>query len=62
MHWDALAASVQFSSHELTLRGGSLRRGETSADFEVSAALQKGDFAADSPYTARVNLHQVDVA
>jgi translocation and assembly module TamB len=62
VHWDALAASIQFSSHELTLRGGSLRRGDTSADFDVSAALQMGNFAPDSPYTARVNLHHVDVA
>ena len=62
VHWDSLAASIQFSSHELALRGGSLRRGDTSADFEVSAVLQKGQFTEDSPYTARVNLHNVDVA
>jgi translocation and assembly module TamB len=62
VHWDALAASIQFSSHDLSLRGGTLRRGETSADFEVSAVLQKGRFSEYSPYTARVNLHNVDVA
>lgn len=62
VHWDSLAASIQLSSHELTLRGGSLRRGNTSADFEVSAALQKGQFTENSSYTARVNLHSVDVA
>lgn len=62
VHWDSVAASIQFSSHALMVRGGSLRRGETSADFEVNAALQQGRFAADSPYTAHVNLHNVDVA
>jgi len=62
VHWDSLAASIQFSNRDLLLRGGSLRRGETSADFEVSAALQKGQFTETSPYTARVNLHNVDVA
>ncbi len=62
VHWDALAASIQFSSHDLSLRGGTLRRGETSADFEVSAVLQNGQFSEYSPYTARVNLHNVDVA
>ncbi|HTW59744.1 MAG TPA: translocation/assembly module TamB domain-containing protein [Terriglobales bacterium] len=62
VHWDALAASIQFSSHELALRGGTLQRGETSADFEASALLQNGQFTASSPYTARVNLHNVDVA
>jgi translocation and assembly module TamB len=62
VHWDSLAASIQVSSRDLTMRGGSLRRGETSADFEVEASLQGGQFTADSPYTARINLHNVDVA
>jgi translocation and assembly module TamB len=62
VHWDSLAASVQFSSHNVALRGGTLRRGDTSADFDVNAILQKGKFTDDSPYTARVNLHNVDVA
>jgi translocation and assembly module TamB len=62
VHWDSLAASLQVSSQNLSMRGGSLRRGETSADFEVAASLEKGQFAPTSPYTARVNLHNVDVA
>jgi translocation and assembly module TamB len=62
VHWDSFAASIQFSSQDLAMRGGTLRRGQTSADFDVSAALRKGQFTADSPYTARVNLHNVDVA
>ena len=62
VHWDSLAASIQFSSHELSLRGGSLRRGDTSADFELNAVLDKGQFTQNSPFTARVNLHNVDVA
>ena len=62
VHWDSLAANIQFSSRELSIKGGSLRRGDTSADFDLSAALQKGQFSANSPYTARVALHNVDVA
>ena len=62
VHWDSLGASLQISSHNLMMRGGSLRRGETSADFEVTASLQKGQLTENSPYTARVNLHNVDVA
>ncbi|HKT88330.1 MAG TPA: hypothetical protein VJQ59_07835, partial [Candidatus Sulfotelmatobacter sp.] len=62
VHWDSLAANIQFSNRSLILRGGSLRRGDTSADFEVAASLQKGQFTESSPYTARVNLHNVDVA
>ena len=62
VHWDSFAASVQFSSHAVSLRGGTLRRGDTSADFEVNASLQKGQFTENSPYTAHVNLRNVDVA
>ena len=62
VHWDSLAANIQFSSHDLTFRGGTLKRGDTSADFDVSAILQDGQFTANSPFTAHVNLHHVDVA
>ncbi len=62
VHWDSFASNFQFSSSRVALRGGSLRRGETSADFEVNASLDRGQFTANSPYTARVNLHNVDVA
>ena len=62
VQWDSLTASIQFSPHELDLRGGSLRRGATSADFELTAFLQKNHFTENTPYTAKVNLHKVDVA
>ena len=62
VHWDSLTSTIQFSSHDLTFRGGTLRRGETSADFDISATLEKGEFTEISPFTARVNLHNVDVA
>lgn len=62
VHWDSFATSLQLSAHDLSLRGGSLRRGDTSADFEADAELENARFTASSPYTARVNLHNVDVA
>jgi translocation and assembly module TamB len=62
VHWDSLATSLQVSSHNLVMRGGSLRRAETSADFELAASLLNGQFTPSSPYTARVNLHNVDIA
>jgi translocation and assembly module TamB len=62
VHWDSLAGSVQVSSHDIAFRGGTLRRGDTSADFEVNASLQKGQLTETSPLSARVNLHNVDVA
>jgi len=62
VHWDSLGATVQFSLRELSLHGGSLRRGDTSADFEFNATLQKGKLIENSPFLAKVNLHNVDVA
>jgi translocation and assembly module TamB len=62
VHWDSLGATLEFTLQELTLRGGSLRRGDTSADFEVHAGLENGKLTDNSPLSARVNLHNVDVA
>lgn len=62
VHWDSLSAGVQFSSRGLTVRNGILRHGETSAEFEVNSSLQHGQLTEDSPFTATVNLRNVDVA
>jgi translocation and assembly module TamB len=62
VHWDSLGATVEFSSSELSVRSGSLRRGDTSADFEFVTSLQKGRLTDSTPFSARVNLHNVDVA
>ncbi len=62
VNWDSLLASIQLSPHNLTLHGGSLRRGDTSADFDATAILQDGQLVSTSPLTAHVNLHHVDVA
>lgn len=62
VHWDSLAASIQFSAREISLRGGTLRRGDTSASFDITAGLQKGKLTDDSPIAGQINLHRVDVA
>jgi translocation and assembly module TamB len=62
VQWDSLTASLQLSSHNIALKNALLRRGETAAEFEVTAALQNGSFTGDSPFTLRANLHHVDVA
>jgi translocation and assembly module TamB len=62
IYWDSFNASVQLSSREVALRAGTLQRGETNANFDASAALQKWEFTDTSSFTARVNLHNVDVA
>ena len=62
VHWDSLAGNLQFSSRDLSFRGGTLRRGDTSAEFDVSVVLQKGQFSENSPLTAGLTLRNVDVA
>ena len=62
VHWDSFSANVQFSSHDLSVHSGSLKRGDTTADFDLSAILQGGQFTENTPYSAHVNLHHVDVA
>ena len=62
VHWDSLAAGIQFSAREVTLRGGSLRRGDTSASFDVTAGLEKGKFTDVSPIAGQINLHKIDIA
>jgi translocation and assembly module TamB len=62
VHWDSLSTNFQFSPHGLVLRNGRLHRGDTSAEFDVTAVLQNGQFTDDSTFTARVNLRNVDVA
>lgn len=61
VHWDSLSAGLQYTSSGMTLRNGNLRRGDTSAEFEVSSSLQDGEFTMNSPFTARINLQNVDV-
>jgi len=61
VHWDTLSASVQLSSHELTIRSGSLHRGDTTADFDAMANLHNYQLAESSAFNAHVNLHNVDI-
>jgi translocation and assembly module TamB len=62
IHWDSLSVGVQLSAHSVGLRSGTLHRGGTSADFDLTAALQGGQFTPDSLFNGRVNLRNVDVA
>jgi translocation and assembly module TamB len=62
VQWDSLSTSVQMSSKGMILRSGTLSRDDTSAEFEVSATLEHWAFTPSDPFTARINLHHVDVA
>ena len=62
VHWDCAVAFMQWSAHNISVRNGLLRRGETQIRFDVSAALQKGRFTDDSPFTAHLDLRNADLA
>jgi translocation and assembly module TamB len=59
--WDSLSASIQLSYHGVTFHNATLRRGDTSAEFDASAALQHGHFTGDSTFALRANLHNFDL-
>jgi translocation and assembly module TamB len=61
-HWDSLSAAVQASFESVALRNATLRRDDTSAEFEASATLLHGHFTGDSNFTLRANLHNTEVA
>lgn len=60
--WDSLSGTLQLSFDSVSLRGARLQRGQTSAEFDASAALQHGHFSDASIIAVRANLHDVGVA
>ena len=60
-HWDSFSTALQLSFNAVTLHSATLRRDETSADFEASATLQHGHLTADSNFTLRANLSNADI-
>jgi translocation and assembly module TamB len=60
--WDSLSTSIQLSFHAIALHNATLRRDDTSAEFDASATLQHGHFTGESDFTLRANLHNTDIA
>ena len=61
-HWDSLSTVLQLSFQDIALHNATLRRDNTSADFDASSRLEHGHFTADSQFTIRANLHNSDLA
>ena len=57
IHWDQLSADVHFDSNNLTVRAGSLTRGQTQIDLQLSAALHRYRFTDDSQFSAAIAVH-----
>lgn len=60
--WDSLSGSLQLSFDAVALHGATLRRGETSAEFDASATLQHGHFSDASNIAVRADLHNTSMA
>ncbi len=62
VHWDALAASIQYSSQHVLVRNGNLIHSHTTAHFDGSAALADGAFPQSAPFTMHLDMHNAEVA
>jgi translocation and assembly module TamB len=62
IHWDALTATVQYSSKNFSARNGTLIHGHTTARFDASSAMVAGVSQSSSPISLRLDLRNADVA
>ncbi|MGB0050003.1 MAG: translocation/assembly module TamB domain-containing protein, partial [Terriglobales bacterium] len=62
VHWDAVTASVQYSSSHFAARNGSLIHGHTTAHFDVSAELTGAAFRENDPFTLHIDLRNGNLA
>jgi translocation and assembly module TamB len=62
VHWDGLSGDLQLSSRSIALRRASAQHDDTTLHFDLSAVLAQWTFAPDSPFTARVDLQNADLA
>ncbi|MGA8619946.1 MAG: translocation/assembly module TamB domain-containing protein [Candidatus Sulfotelmatobacter sp.] len=60
-HWDSLSTSLQLSFQAIALHNAKLRREDTSAELDASAALQHGHLTGDSTFSIHTNLHNADL-
>ncbi|MGA9712555.1 MAG: translocation/assembly module TamB domain-containing protein [Candidatus Sulfotelmatobacter sp.] len=61
-HWDSLSTSIQLSFSAISFRNATLRRDDTSAEFDASATLQHGHFSGDSTFNLRADLQNASLA
>ena len=57
IHWDKLSADVHLDSNNLAVHGGSLTRGTTQIELQLSVALRRYKFADNSQFSAAVAVH-----
>ncbi len=62
VHWDSLTALIQYSNNNLAARNGALIHGRSLVRFDASTALMKGVPTDNTSFTARLDVHNADVA
>jgi translocation and assembly module TamB len=62
VHWDSLAADIQVSPQNVAVRHATAVHGNTTARFEASASLTKGEFSPGDTFTANLDLRNADIA
>ena len=62
VHWDSFATDIQLSPRAFAARNSTLRHGDTTVNFDLSAVLRQRQFTDASPFTARVDMHNADLA
>jgi translocation and assembly module TamB len=62
VHWDSLAADIQVSPRNAAIRHATALHGSTTAHFDLSASLSKGQFNSTDTFTANLNLQNADIA
>ena len=62
VHWDSLVADIQLSPHAVAVRHADALRAGSSAHFDVSATLSRGQFNPGDSFTASMNLQNADIA
>lgn len=62
IRWDSLAGDIQLSPHAFTMRNGVLHRGKTIVHFDVDAGLDNRQFTDGSPFKAKLQMRDAEVA
>ncbi len=59
--WDSFAASLQVSFDNIAIHDATLRREDSSVNFDGSSTLQHGHFTTDSSFKLRADVRNVDI-
>src|SRR5208337_3774778 len=62
IHIDQFSADVQYSQSKVAIHHAIIQEGSARLNVDWTAALEKGNFAEDSPFQLQVAVHNADVA